>query len=376
MLVLTVNAGSSSIRLAAWEAAQGELRRLAAHHREAHADHAGVLQAFLGGLGGRRPDAVVHRIVHGGQSLVESTLIDGPVEARIESLAALAPLHTPVALAWLRASRTALGPQVPHIAVFDTAFYADLPAVARHYALPRELTERLHLRRYGFHGLAHQAMVRRWRRLQPAASADARVISLQLGAGCSITATRGGRPVDTSMGFSPLEGLVMATRSGDVDPGLLLHLQRTTGRSAQDMQELLNDRSGLLGLSGSSADMRVLLDSSDPAARLAVELYCYRALKYVGAYLAVLGGADAVLFGGGVGENAAPVRERILAGFGWAGITIDVEANRRASGVETCISPAAAGTEVWTIPVDETRILAEQALAVLDSRAHGGHQHG
>jgi acetate kinase len=374
MIVLTVNAGSSSIRLAALEQAAGQMRCIAAiHGTQPGPAREDALRNLLSRLDGARVDVVAHRVVHGGDSLVDACIIDAPVEAEISRLAPLAPLHNPAAVAWLQACRAVLGTQVPQVAVFDTAFYAQLPPVARTYALPRELSERLHLRRFGFHGLAHQGMLRRWRELEPGVTADARVISLQLGAGCSITATRGGIPVDTSMGFSPLEGLMMATRSGDVDPGLLLYLQRTQSLTPENLEHMLNSDSGLLGVSGISADMKLLLESDAPAARLAVALYCHRARKYVGAYLAVLGGADAILIGGGVGENAPAVRERILGELQWAGIDLDPALNRAAAGVEARISAAGrpsgtCGTSIWTVAVNESVILAEEALRTV------GHQ--
>lgn len=369
MRVLTINAGSSSVRLAILEASPRGLHRAAASHGSQPPERAeATLHAFMAEPGARPVDVVAHRVVHGGARLVDACTIDGAVEAEIHRLGPLAPLHNPVSLQWIRASRAVLGQAVPQVAVFDTAFYAALPEVARHYALPHELSRSLGLRRFGFHGIAHQAMVRRWRQLQPSTSADARIISLQLGAGCSITATRGSEPVDTSMGFTPLEGLVMATRSGDVDPGLLLYLQRTLPMPADSLEHLLNTSSGLLGMTGSN-DMRQLLESRSPEARLAIELYCYRARKYVGAYLAVLGGADAVLFGGGVGENAPEIRARILDGLQWAGIHLDGVANSRASGIEARldIPPAvtAVGTAaIWTLPVDESLQLAEEALRI------------
>lgn len=205
---------------------------------------------------------------------------------------------------------------MPQVAVFDTAFYAGLPQVAATYALPRSLCAEYGLRRFGFHGLAHDALWRRWRELSGAQQSNSRVISLQLGAGCSITAMRNGKPLDTSMGFSPLEGLVMATRCGDVDPGLIVFLQRAKGLESAALERLLNRESGLLGVSGLSDDMRALLEAHSETARRAVDLYCYRARKYIGAYLMVLEGADAILFGGGVGENAPEVRARISCRHG------------------------------------------------------------
>lgn len=346
------------------------------HRDGGAAGTASALHEVLARLDPRKVGVVAHRVVHGGESLVQPRVVDEAVEREIERLSVLAPLHNPAALAWIRACRDALGASVPQVAVFDTAFFAALPAVARHYALPQAVVKPLHLRRYGFHGLAHRSMLRRWSAHQPGIAANARVISLQLGAGCSITATLGGIPLDTSMGFSPLEGLMMATRGGDLDPGLLLHMQRALSLDVEDLQRMLNSESGLLGVSAASADMRALLASDDPAARLAVEMYCYRARKYVGAYLAVLGGADALLFGGGVGENAPVVRARILDGMQWAGIRLDAAANHAARGVESRISPVAQDAApgqcaVWTIAVDEALLIAEDALQATGHPAHG-----
>ncbi len=366
--VVTVNAGSSSIRLGVFACDGGAPRRLASsHHRTVEDAYEVLLRGFLQEHGVGTVTAVAHRIVHGGASFTAPCLLDAQVEAEIERLAPLAPLHNPPALDWIRACRDVLGERKPQVAVFDTAFYTDLPEVAATYALPRELSRKHALRRFGFHGLAHQALWRRWRQLRPQLNGGGRGISLQLGAGCSITAVDQGSPRDTSMGFSPLEGLVMATRSGDLDPGLITYLQRREGRGPDDIDRLLNQVSGLLGVSGFSGDMRVLLDSDHPDARLAVALYCYRARKYVGAYLAVLGGADAILFGGGVGENATPVREQILAGMEWCGIIIDENANSTMSGKEGRISAPTSKTEVWVIPVDEAAVLAQEALHVVQS---------
>ena len=368
MSILTVNAGSSSVRLAAFAPEEAELRvRGVERHDLGTGWPAELLAAFVNRHLPARPRLVAHRVVHGGARLTSTRRIDAGVEAEIERIAPLAPLHNPVALAWIRAAREVLGADVPQMVVFDTAFYAQLPAVAATYALPRELSTRHGLRRYGFHGLAHQALWSRWRELRPDVPDGGRVISFQLGAGCSVTAINRGRPLDTSMGFSPLEGLVMATRSGDVDPGLVTFLQRVEGLSAADMERLLNESSGLLGVSGLSGDLRLLLAADDPRARLAVQLYCYRARKYLGAYLAVLGGADAILFGGGVGENAAAVRAGILDGLDWAGIRLDAAANTAAAGREGRISAADSRIEAWVIPVDEARILAQEALAAISA---------
>ncbi len=364
-VVLTVNMGSSSVRLAAFAPEGGSLSLLASGHFPSEwSNPAAMLHAFLTGHGIEAVTAVAHRIVHGGAHLTAPCRIDAEVEAEIGRLAPLAPLHNPRALEWIRASRALAGAEATQVAVFDTAFYAALPEVAATYALPRALCARHGIRRYGFHGIAHQAIWRRWRELRPDLREGGRVISLQLGAGCSITAIRDGQTVDTSMGFSPLEGLVMATRSGDVDPGLLLFLQGAEGLTPERMERLLNEEAGLLGLSGVSGDMRRLLDADEAGTRLAVDVYCYRARKYIGAYLAALGGADAILFGGGVGEQAPEVRAQILTGLDGLGIVLDADANRAAMGAERCISQRGSATGVWVVPVDEAVILAQAALAV------------
>ncbi len=370
MTVMTVNTGSSSVRLATFARAGASLlQRASAHFSGARHDPAEILRAFRKEHGIGDIAAVAHRVVHGGVRLTAPSRITAAVEAEIERLAPLAPLHNPRALEWIRACRALFGADIPQVAVFDTAFYADLPEVAATYALPRALSRKHGIRRYGFHGLAHQAMWRRWRALRPevadaAVAGGDRVISLQLGAGCSITAIRDGRAVDTSMGFSPLEGLVMATRAGDVDAGALAFLARAEGLSLDRLERLLNEESGLLGLSGRSGDMRTLLETNDEDARLAVAVYCYRARKYIGAYLAALGGADAILFGGGVGEHAPAVRANMLAGLESLGIVLDADANRAAVGTEMRISGRTSKPEVWVVPVDEAAMLAQAAIDV------------
>lgn len=363
MHILTLNTGSSSVRLAAFgRGADGTLTRLAGEHYTFDRQRPEqVLRRFLEQHAPGGVAAAAHRVVHGGAQLQQPTAIDAGVEAEIERLIPLAPLHNPVALAWIRAARAVLGEDVPQVAVFDTAFYAGLPEAARAYAIPARLAAKHGLRRYGFHGLAHEAMWRRWRALRPEVAAGGRVISLQLGAGCSMTAIRDGAPLDTSMGFSPTEGLMMATRSGDTDPGLIIYLQQQEGLTPAATEELLNRESGLRGVAG-EADMRALLARDDAAARLALEMYCRRARKYLGAYLALLGGAEAVLFGGGVGENAPAVRARILAGMEWAGIVLDAPRNAAVAGTEACLTGPNSNIQAWVIPVDEAAILAEAAV--------------
>jgi acetate kinase len=371
MLLLTVNAGSSSIRLQAMVVDSGAPRRLSEYHGErggAGAPSArDQLAAVLAEWSLQQPTAVAHRIVHGGARLVRPSILDHAAEEEIERLSPLAPLHNPAALEWIRACRAVLGPGTPQVGVFDTAFYAGLPAIASTYAIPRDLAAKHGIKRYGFHGIAHQAMERRWRATTARSTVGARVISFQLGAGCSVTAIRDGQPVDTSMGFSPLEGLVMATRSGDLDPGLLLYLEREAGFSTAQLERLLNEESGLHGLSGMGGDMRALLASDRPEARRAIEIYVYRARKYLGGYLAALGGADAILFGGGVGENAPSIRAMIVADLGWAGVALDDAKHQAAAPAERRIDASSGNVEVWVIPVDEATTLAREAMTVLAS---------
>lgn len=301
--------------------------------------------------------------------MTRSCRIDAAVETEIERLTPLAPLHNPSALRWIRAARAAFGEDVEQIAVFDSAYFAALPDVAATYALPRDFCRKNGLRRYGFHGLAHRAMWEGWRSRVTSPDGGGRIISFQLGSGSSVTAIHDGRIQDTSMGFSPLEGLVMATRAGDVDPGLILYLLIEIGLSPNDVETLLNRESGLLGMSGVSGDMRVLTDSSDPAAHLAVDVYCYRARKYLGAFLAVLGGVDAILFGGGIGENSPEIRSRILAGMGYAGIVLCPHANARTVGIEGQISSDNSPVGVYVMPVDEQALLAQEAVQVVSPTA-------
>jgi acetate kinase len=360
--VLTVNAGSSSLRLGLYRGR--DLVRVAAWHGESGSAEALDIAGWVRDQQVTRPDVVAHRVVHGGASLVAPCRVDAAVESVIERLAPLAPLHNPAALRGIRAAREAWGPGVLQVAAFDTGFYAALPPAAARYALP-DPGPGEPLRRYGFHGIAHQAMLGTWLGQHAGAVSGARTISLQLGAGCSMTAAVDGRPVETSMGFTPLEGLVMATRSGDLDPGLLLYLLRERGQSVDDLDRLLNREAGLKGLSGISGDMRELLASPEPAAALAVAAYCHRVRKYLGAYLAVLGGADAILFGGGVGENAAVIRERVLTGLEFAGVRLDLARNQAIARPATPIHADDSAVAIWVVSVDEARVLARIGLDLL-----------
>ena len=364
-IVLTINSGSTSVKLAAFEAGPGqavtEVSRtsLKGEGLEPQAALAGFLAQLPA-----RPDVIAHRIVHGGRRFTAPVRIDPAVTTAIGELSELAPLHNPKALEWVEAASRISGTNVVQVAVFDTAFFASLPRVAAEYALARRYGIDEGVRRYGFHGLAHEALWMRWSQLHPNLPRGGRVITLQMGGGVSAAAIDRGKPLDTSMGFSPLEGLVMATRSGDVDPAIIPYLQRRLGKSADEIVELLNRESGVAGVSGLGTNLGELAADPSPQAQFAVDLYCYRLRKYVGAYLAVLGGCEGIVFGGGVGEHVPAVRQRILAGMTWAGIEIDAQANDAAVGREARIDTLKLPVEVHVIPVEEEHVLVDAALAV------------
>lgn len=360
--ILAVNGGSSTVKLDRFGVA-GEAPHHIGHRtiEIGTSDRAALLRGFAAETT-FQPDAVVHRIVHGGHEVTGPAFADAAVEAAIEAAVPLAPLHNPRGLAWLAAARAAF-PEARQIVVPDTGFFAELPGHVTRYALPRGLADELGIRRFGFHGIAHQSMLRRWAAGRGGVK-DGRVISLQLGSGCSVAAIRDGHPMETSMGFTPLEGLVMATRSGDVDPGLVIYLMRERGMSAEALDHLLNNESGLLGLGG-SGDMRALLEAGTREADEAIAVFCHRIRKYLGAYLAVLGGADAILFGGGIGEHAATIRARVLDGMDWAGIAVDADANNSASGRTARFDAPASATELHVIEVDEAEEMARLALPLL-----------
>jgi acetate kinase len=366
VLVVTVNSGSTSVKLAAFESEGSSASPRAIRHDQRSGrglEPREVLSAFLRELDAAQLAAVAHRVVHGGTRFTRPVLIDPSVETALRGIAELAPLHNPVALEWIAAARAVCPAKVRHVAVFDTAFFAGLPRVAAEYALPRAKGSDLGVRRYGFHGLAHESMWRGWRDLHPNLPGGGRIITLQLGGGSSATAIEGGRALDTSMGFSPLEGLVMGTRSGDVDPAAVAFLGAKLQVSPERMIEWLNRECGLLGVSGASSDMRELMaEPRSEAARFAIELYCYRASKCLGAYFTVLGGCDGIVFGGGVGEHIPEIRARILAPLAWAGVDLDELANEAARGSEACISPRGGHIEVRVIPSNEDRLLVSAAL--------------
>tara|TARA_R110002096_G_C14655098_1_gene726840 strand:- start:4580 stop:5737 length:1158 start_codon:yes stop_codon:yes gene_type:complete len=371
--ILTVNAGSSSLRLASFE--RNGILTADVHLSPAPARDPDVLVNFLQQHGLGMPDLVMHRVVHGGARLTQPCLVDAMVEAEIARLKTLAPLHNGVALDWIQAARRAFGEETPQAACFDSGFYAEMPPFAASYALPPDICQQHELRRYGFHGLAHQSLLTQWLD-RSEQHGKRRVISLQLGAGCSATASDHGWPIDTSMGFSPLEGLMMATRCGDLDPAVVLYLIDKAGFDTAELGWIFNESSGLRAVSGQSGDMQQLLDSDTDAAALAIAMFCHRVQKYLGAYLAVLGGADAIVFGGGIGEHAVEIRARVLAHFEWAGISLDSARNASVPAAQGgAIHSTNSVTQVWVLPTDEASVMAEAARGLLSAPTSTTQEH-
>ena len=337
------------------------------------ADHEAALKAVSAelakdGLGLDSPElaAIGHRVVHGGKHFTEPTVIDDAVLAEIERLIPVAPLHNPANLTGIRTAQH-LRPDLPQVAVFDTAFHTTMPESAARYAIDVETADRHRIRRYGFHGTSHAYVSRATAELLGKAPEDVNVIVLHLGNGASASAVRGGRCVDTSMGLTPLEGLVMGTRSGDVDPAVIFHLARVGEMSIDEIDTLLNKKSGLIGLCGDN-DMREIrrrIDEGDAEAELAFDIYIHRLKKYIGAYYAVLGRVDAVAFTAGVGENAAPVREAAVAGLEQLGLAVDGGLNAVRSDEPRLISPAQARVAVAVVPTDEELEIATQTYALV-----------
>lgn len=395
MRILVLNSGSSTLKLDVLEVEGGaEPIRLAhgavdrintpdaaltltsdGHEIEVPAGAQGYADAFVRALdvlkvrGLADIDALGHRVVHGGSRFIAPTLITPDMVSALDGLTPLAPLHNPPALEVIRAAGDALGDGVPMVAVFDTAFHSSLLPAAYTYAIPHEVASRHNIRRYGFHGIAHQYMLERYCHLTGTAPERATIITLQLGNGCSACAILDGKSFDTSMGFTPLEGLVMGTRSGDIDPGILGYLYENEHLSAPEVVNLLNKRSGLLGISNSTSDMRTLLENrdQDPLADLAIEVFCYRVRKYIGAYLAALGGVQAIVFGGGIGEHAPYIRKRILQPLEWLNLRVDHALNDAATNDEACITTSGSALAAYTIPVDESLLIARQTYQTLVS---------
>ncbi|MCL3859952.1 acetate kinase [Actinotalea sp. K2] len=395
--VLVINSGSSSIKYQLLDGVSGEslatglLERIgqpvgAIKHEgpqgktvleQPVVDHEAGIATILELFAAHGPQldpkdlaAVGHRVVQGGARFSGPAVIDDEVESAIEELSTLAPLHNPPNLDGIRAARRAF-PDLPHVAVFDTSFHATLAPESYTYAIDRDVAREHGIRRYGFHGTSHAYVTQRTAELLGKDPADVNVIIAHLGNGASITAVRGGRSVETSMGLTPLEGLVMGTRSGDIDPAVIFHLQRVAGMSTDEIDALLNRRSGMLGLAGAS-DMRDIHDAiaaGDQDARLALDVYCHRLKHYVGAYYAHLGRVDAVVFTAGAGENDDVVRELSLTGLERLGIQVDPVRNEGRKKTDTVISPDGAEVTVLVVPTNEELEIAREALATIAREA-------
>ena len=387
--IAVLNAGSSSVKFAVYRTgdrdmaalARGQIAGLgtrpvltarAADGRELKpsraapdgaSDHAEAIDAISANLSewvpGFRLVGASHRVTHGGSEFTEPVVVTPAVLERLEALAPLAPQHQPHNIAAIRAL-AARAPDMPQIACFDTEFHATQPTVARLTGLPRAYHDK-GLRRYGFHGLSYEYVVGAFSRVA-GRPLPARTIVAHLGNGCSLAAVRGGRSIATTMGFSTLDGVPMATRSGAVDPGLLLHLMRTEGMDADALRELLYDRSGLLGVSGISPDMKILIERPEPAAREAVAFFCYRVAREIGSLAAALKGLDALVFTGGIGEKASPVRAEICRLAEWLGLELDEEAN---NGARTCISRPNSRVSAWVMPTDEESVIARHTFRLM-----------
>jgi acetate kinase len=388
--ILVVNCGSSSVKFQLIEtspelAASGAERLLARGLIDRIGDAAGVpdhehairqalaaltdpQQGAIGSLA--EIDAVGHRMVHGGETFRESVIIDEAVLGAIEECVPLAPLHNPHNLAGYQACRRLL-PRAPHVAVFDTAFHQTLPPKAYTYGLPHVLAERHRLRRYGFHGTSHRYLTLRFAELHHSTPEAFNLITCHLGNGCSMCAVERGRSVDCSLGFSTVEGLLMGTRTGDVDASAVLRLMAWEQFSLERMQDLLHKESGLYGISGVSNDVRTLLAEARAGharARLALDVFCYRIQKYIGAFYAALGGAHAVIFSAGIGENAPDIRAAVCAPLHALGIRLDPARNAQATGREMDISAEDAPVRVWVIPTNEELLIARDTVRCLAAR--------
>lgn len=396
MLVLVINCGSSSLKFQLIDAAKrlrrarGNIERIGAvsaiatiqinnkkrqRHSLSASDHDEAMKYVLELLlhksgsvisGLNEIGAVGHRVVHGGEGLTESVRIDSSVIDAISEAFDLAPLHNPANLKGIEAARKAL-PDVPHVAVFDTAFHQTLPPYAYLYALPTRLYRRHKIRRYGFHGTSHYYVSRRLYEIADIDKANSRVITCHLGNGASMAAILNGHSIDTSMGLTPLAGLVMGTRCGDIDPSIVFDLVEKEEMSLTEVHALLNRHSGLLGLSGYASDMRDVLkeaQSGDARCQEAIDIFCYRAKSYLGQYIAVLNGCDAIVFTAGIGENSPEIRARICTGLDSLGIRLDNARNDTATGKESRISADDSGVQVWVIPTDEELVIAIDAMKI------------
>ncbi|MGI4792177.1 MAG: acetate/propionate family kinase [Janthinobacterium lividum] len=372
MNILALNAGSSSLKFRLFQVTDGTEEVLSEGTAERVSGDT-LLPAAQKAIDQCKPlgiNAVGHRLVHGGAKFTGPTRITSETLTELKGLRELDPLHNPAEIALIEATQRLL-PNLPTIAVFDTAFHRTLPEVAYTYALPREISEKHVLRRYGFHGLSHQYVSGKLLECLGRPADGTRLITCHLGSGASACALLNGKSVDTSMGMTPLEGLVMGTRSGDVDPGLLLYLLREQKMSAEDLDDMLNHQSGLQGVSGLSSDVRDLEKAASEGsaqAELALALFAYRVRKYIGAYAAALGGLDAVAFTGGVGEHSASMRARICTGLDFFGVRLNADANQNADGKAAArLSPEDSPVEAWVIPTDEERQIAREVTGLLQA---------
>ncbi|WP_339673788.1 acetate kinase [Dasania marina] len=322
-------------------------------------------------------DGVGHRVVHGGEQFSQPTLIETETEAAIEALVPLAPLHNPACLAGIHAARRLL-PQLPQVAVFDTAFHSTLPKHARAYALPQKVVDKLGIRRYGFHGISHEYVAQRASEFLSRDLSKLRLIACHLGNGCSIAAIEHGRSVETSMGMTPLEGLVMGTRCGDIDPGVVMQLQRAGDLSVDELDKMLNHSSGLLGMTGVN-DMReieVRAAQGDESASLAIQVFTHRIRKYIGAYAAVMGGVDAIVFMGGIGEHSSLIRHRVAQGLDFLGVHIDEHRNRNLRIDRNCpvaeFSASHSPARLLVVATDEAQLIAERTAQTIDQSREKG----
>lgn len=327
--------------------------------------------AKIDGVGGLADiQAVGHRVVHGGEKFSQSVLIDDEVLDGIEEMIELAPIHNPANIQGIMAARSVFGRSLPQAAVFDTAFHHTLPEHAYLYAIPYQFYRRHKIRRYGFHGTSHRYIAYRYRTINNIPRENVNIITLHLGNGCSIAAIKGGNSIETSMGFTPLEGLVMGSRSGDLDPAIVEFISEKEGMTVHEVDNMLNKSSGLLGISGLTNDMRELLaeaeESGDRRARLAIEIFCYRVRKYIGAYVAAMNGADAIVFSGGIGENSPVIRSRICSELWWLNVGIDEEKNRElVKGSEGVFSDEGSRVKLWTIPTNEELLIARDTVRLI-----------
>lgn len=335
------------------------------------ADHEEAIAAVVAMFSEHGPDlsqavAVGHRIVHGGETFHRPTLIDDVVIDKIKDVSGLAPLHNPPAISGIRAARHIL-PDVPHVAIFDTAFFSDLPEAARTYAIDTDLARAHHIRKYGFHGTSHAYVSQKAAEVLGRDVADLRTITCHLGNGASISAVQGGRPIDTSMGLTPLQGLVMGTRSGDIDPGIHAYLAREMGMGLDDVDTLLNKRSGMFGLTGYTdmRDIEARMNEGDERAKLGMAVYVHRLVGYIGSYIAHLGGVDALVFTAGVGENASIVRRLVCEKLAPLGFVLDEQANSVRSREPRVISTPDSPVTVLVVPTNEELAMARQTLATI-----------